>query len=155
MGLVQRDRYPFIVYTDDPDGQYIPSVNGVMANMTPYRMLFVFGAINHEVQDVSLLDSLFTIDGEPVTGFEEVRIAELAGYSYAKYVEVLPFQTVEYDQSVILAAINLFEACGIAGAEKSDSFLVAPERFAQSIETAQDRTLDEGHTPYFLVTTVY
>lgn len=155
MGLVHRDRYPFIVYTDDPDGQYIPSVNGVMANMTPYRMLFVFGAMNHEVQDVSLLDELFTIDGEPVTGFEEVKIPELPGSSYARYVEVLPFQTVEYDQNVIQAAINRFEACGIAGEEKSDSFLVAPERFAKSIEAFQDRTFDEEHTPYFLVTTTY
>ena len=155
MGLVNRDRYPFIVYTGDPDGQYIPNVNGVMANMTPYRMLIVFGAINHELQDVSILESAFAIDGEPVTGFEEAKIPDVSGYAYAAYVDVLPFQTIEYDQSVIPASINLFEACGIAGAVKSDSFMVAPERFAKSIEAFQDRTLDEAHTPYFLVTTTY
>lgn len=155
MGLVHRDRYPYIVYTDDPDGQYIPSVNGVMANMTPYRMLIVFGALNHELQDVSILESAFAIDGEPVTGFEEVKIPDVGGYAYAAYVEVLPFQTVEYDQSVILASINLFEACGIAGEEKSDSFMVAPERFAKSIESFRNRTMDEAHTPYFIVQTTY
>lgn len=159
MGLVQRDRFPFIVYTDDPDGQYIPSVNGVMANMAPYRMLFAIKTQNPI--ETERLDGCFTLDGEAVTGFEELESG--SGHRYGVYIDVTPFQTAFFDSETFNSAVTSFEFCGICGISTRDSqnpreryaIMVAPERYAECMALFNELDLDAGNTPYICASINY